>query len=382
MALELPPRGKGILVFESSVLALIDVVAIGGNFFICLVILRKRSLQTSANLWVAALAASDLVRSCITAPLTVGTLIQGRWNYGFVGCIIQGFCTYFLTLVSLLTMAFMAVNRFFRVVKPQMYKKIFTKRNSVCIITSFWLFLGLSVSFPVLVNWAEFAFYPGYAACVLKFYDVKFTRIFLTLDAVLILLPCMFTISGCYFKVSQAVRHHNLTVVSSLQRRNGPQNNLNVNVEEIRITRTLFLLVGTFGVCWIPAYIIGFLSRGELVFIPPQGTLAVTYLVGFNSAINPFIYGAMNQSFRQEFRLLIPHCCKSSGNRGVSPVKVSLSGSQHLALREQVQGQNKLQCQSEVEAWSVSEINRIEQWQIFHVTRLLTGYLLCSITRI
>ena len=165
--------------------------------------------------------------------------------------------------------------------------------------------MALIVSVPVIANWAEFAFNPGYAACVLKFHKPSFMITFLTLDSCLILIPCMATITGCYFKVSRAVREHNLQISTSLQRARPTAQN-GASVEEIRGTKTLFLLVSSFAISWIPAYAIEFLSRGNLIDISPQGTLFVTYLVGLNPACNPFIYGYMNRSFRREFWKLVP----------------------------------------------------------------------------
>lgn len=308
--MELPARSSNLVAFESTSLLLIDITAITGNAFICLATARNPTLRSTTNLWVTALAVADLFRSCIAAPLTVGTLISGRWKYGSTGCVIQGFFTYFLTLISLLTMAFMAVNRYCRVVKPSLYLKFFTRRRSIGLLITLWSLMALTVSFPVFIGWAEFSFHRGYAACVLKFHEPSLTLTFLILDACLILIPCMATITACYFKVSRAVREHNLQVASSLQKKTNREIIHGTSVEEIRVTKTLFLLVSTFAICWVPAYTIGFLSRGNVVFISFQGTLVVTYLVGLNSACNPFIYGYMNRSFRVEFWKLVP--CKNT----------------------------------------------------------------------
>lgn len=322
-AMELPTRSAELVALQSTSMLLIDITAIGGNVFICLATARNPSLRTTTNLWVTALAVADLARSCIAAPLTIAALISGHWIYGSAGCVIQGFFTYFLSLVSLLTMAFMAVNRFCRVVKPSLYLKIFTRKRSIIFLISLWTLLAMIVALPVFVGWAEFAFHSGYAACVLKFYKPNFTIIFLTLDTGLILIPCTATIIVCYFKVSRAVRQHNIQCVSTLQRAANPRAQFLSNgtgVEEIRVTKTLFLLVSSYAICWIPAYVIGFLSRGNLLYISPEGTLVVTYLVGLNSACNPFIYGYMNRSFRVEFWKLVP--CKNTENQVVPHVEM------------------------------------------------------------
>lgn len=322
-AMELPTRTAELVALQSTSLLLIDITAIGGNAFICLATARNPSLRTTTNLWVTALAIADLTRSCIAAPLTIAALISGHWSYGSAGCVIQGFFTYFLSLVSLLTMAFMAVNRFCRVVKPSLYLKIFTRKRSIVFLITLWTLMAMIVAFPVFIGWAEFAFHGGYAACVLNFHKPNFTIMFLTLDTGLILIPCTATIIVCYVKVSRAVRHHNIQCVSTLQRAANPRAHCLTNgasVEEIRVTKTLFLLVSTYAICWIPAYVIGFLSRGNLLHISPEGTLVVTYLVGLNSACNPFIYGYMNRSFRIEFWKLVP--CKKTENMVVPHVEM------------------------------------------------------------
>ena len=73
------------------------------------------------------------------------------------------------------------------------------------------------------------------------------------------------------------------------------------NVEEVKITRTLFAVVIGFLLCWVPLPVIG-LIIGKVKRKLPLGFQAAGFvLIYLNSAINPVIYGIMNRTFREEY---------------------------------------------------------------------------------
>ena len=74
----------------------------------------------------------------------------------------------------------------------------------------------------------------------------------------------------------------------------------NANVEDVRVAKILFITVVGFVSLWLPAQIIYLASYHRR--LPRQLTFLATLFIFSSSFINPFIYGFMNRSFRNEFK--------------------------------------------------------------------------------
>ena len=79
-----------------------------------------------------------------------------------------------------------------------------------------------------------------------------------------------------------------------------------VSTHEIRICRSLFVVVFAFMLCWIPSWVIVIFARFHVIGRITRATqLLCTFLVFLSSTLNPFIYAGMNPPFRREFRGLL-----------------------------------------------------------------------------
>ena len=84
-----------------------------------------------------------------------------------------------------------------------------------------------------------------------------------------------------------------------------------VSLNEIRFTKTMFVLVLGFGACWIPIIIIEMLDS----FLPGGALSRATYMSYMflgctSSALNPILYGIMNRSFRAALKQRF--CCATN----------------------------------------------------------------------
>lgn len=111
----------------------------------------------------------------------------------------------------------------------------------------------------------------------------------------------------CYFKVSEAIRQHNLDIAPGLQL---GRSWYHITIHEIKISKSLFVVVLAFILCWIPAWAVAIVFRFRLLEAIPRGVqLFCSLSVYTSSAVNPFIYSGMNRSFRQEFKKILK--CRS-----------------------------------------------------------------------
>ena len=292
----LPPRSYGLIVFESIASVALIVFSVIGNVFILTALYRNPRLRNTTNIYIAALAITDLLNASIPGTLFASAIIAGRLVYSMSGCQLSGFLVHFLTYVSMATMTLTAVNRYFRVVKPQYYKKLFGDKRSCYIIAVLWLLIAAFVLYPTAFGMAEFSFNPFSLFCAYTFAN-KGAEVAFTLTVVSVLVVfCLSLVCVCYYQVSKATRNHNASVFLSLQ---------GVSVHEIKLSKVLFIMVFAFALCWVPTFGIILLIRLILGKAPHGLAVMIPFLLQTSSVLNPIIYGALSPPFRREFRRLI-----------------------------------------------------------------------------
>lgn len=321
MANHIPFRRSELVVLESLVCILLLILALVGNMIIIIVVFKKPRLSTTTSLFIAALATTDLINALVPGPLFLSSLVTGKMPYSSEGCDISGFFMQFLTLASVSTMDLIAVNRYFCVLKPNIYKRIFTSRNSAIFLVSLWIFIGMVIVFPLTVGWASMEFSPQMALCSLHFNSLTSETGFTIFVMVSFVVSSFVIVSLSYYFVSKSLRQH----------RNHLSNNSGLSAQEINLTRTFFVLVVSFIVLWLPTFVVVILFRVVLrKTLPRQLALAIPYGLLANSAVNPWIYGAMNPSFRKKFLSLLkrseaPNRVLPAGNAVSSYLGISRS---------------------------------------------------------
>ena len=301
---EVPEMSIFALVFLIVLLIFINTTAFLGNFLVCLASFRNSRLRTTTNLYVIALAISDILAACLTMPLTLAAIIKQRWIFGATMCNIQGFFVHFLIYASMHTMALTAINRYYRIVKPKLYQRYFGGNRAGLLLMFVWILVAIVVGSPPMFGWAKFDFRPGSSLylCILYF-DTKLGEvIFLVIVIVLYVLFSLVVMAVSYRQVFKTIRHHNLLLANTIylnKRLSG------ISVEEVRITKTLFFLVLLFMLCWIPVYTAVAIVRSGVGQLPPEGSLFASYVIFITSAINPFVYAFKNRAFREEFKRIL-----------------------------------------------------------------------------
>ena len=308
-------RSKAELIIETAAFLPLTAAALLGNTLVLTAIYRNLRLRTTAHYFIATLALTDLLSACISQPLTVSTLLSGQWLTGTVGCHIHGFFNSFLTYTSSYTMVLTAVNRYFKVVRPRLYPRYFTKMRVVSLLVSIWIINIVVVLAPVLGGWARFEFTDMFRACVVKFPPNREASWAGFEFTVFSLIP-MITISFCYYKVSKTIQQHNHITLASLQARS-----TGMNVEEIRVTKTLFSLVFVFFACMFGDFIMVVVCRVVAGAILDSVGYTLIFLITLTTAVNPILYSCTSKYFRKEFQRII----KCEKSMDVSPLSVAWS---------------------------------------------------------
>ena len=305
---ELKQRSLALNILEPCILVAITMVCLIGNSLTCIAVYRNARLRTSTNLYLISLAVSDIIHAAIVMPLTAGVLIAGELPYGETVCELFALFTQFSVYVSPTTMGLTAFNRYVRIVKPQHYSRIFTDARSKIYVAAVWLTIVGYISIPKMAGFTEKSFFAGHAVCIFVQTTVAMKTIHYIIVVCFFLLLPLVVASVSYYKVFKEIKHHNLNMASTAQAE-GNENRL--TVKEIKITKSLAIVMFTFVLCWVPFWIIVVIER-FIAVVPRNIQLLCPFLMAFSSTINPFIYAGMNPSFRAEFRRILLCKVKSS----------------------------------------------------------------------
>ncbi|EDO36604.1 predicted protein, partial [Nematostella vectensis] len=264
-----------------------------GNAIVLWIVYKNPSLRTIPNQFVISLAISDLLMAIIGAPPCFVALAMGKDPLGPELCQLQGFLIVILARVSLQTMALVALNRYFLIVRPHLYRRIFTSVNTKVMIVCVWV-LTCVEPIPYLSLGYRYFFHPAKAFC---FPDSRLHWVVLTGYAIVSIPMPILVI--CYYKVFSKIRRHKM----SFKQHQFQRNNTGPSVEDINVTMTLFLTVCALLICWIPIAVVDLIDfvRNSLGSMPRLVYLAYLYFGQLSTAINPWIYGVMNKSFREAY---------------------------------------------------------------------------------
>ena len=69
----------------------LNIFSLGGNIMVCIAVYRNIRLRSTTNIYIIALAISDLLSAIFVMPFAAGVLISGRWPFGKVLCQVNAF---------------------------------------------------------------------------------------------------------------------------------------------------------------------------------------------------------------------------------------------------------------------------------------------------
>ena len=292
MLKELKSRSKAKVIVESGFLALILLILFAGNFITLLIMALNRRMRTISNMFVASLAISDIgLGAFIVCPLGFSTLAISQWPFNDATCQYQGYIAITLAMASTQTLALMAVNRYFRIVRPLKYRRYFTKKKTIIMVLSAWFF-SLCAPLPHMLSGHKMVFHPSKFFCYFQIDGGPFLAFLAT---VYVGLPACL-IFYCYLRIFKFVRYHNNNFQIT------GYGTSRIHVEEIKVTRTLFVIVVFFSLCCTPILSIDIFDtiRGSWTF-PREAYVAYSFLATISGALNPIIYGVLNKNFQNEY---------------------------------------------------------------------------------
>lgn len=276
-----------------------------GNVLVVTAINFDPKLNTITNMLIQNLAFTDICMASLHMPFWVISLRYGRWVFNHVLCQLVGLTQLTFGITSLFTMTGIAFNRYFNVVRRNLYMKYFsTKKVTYFVIAAAWLG-ALAVTSPQLYGWGKIAYHPLFAVCtcIWDLPDVSF-MVFLCAGTIF---STASVISWCYYTIYKTVKASAERMQGhAAEWSHGRRNAVGGKREktERKVLKTSFVVVCVFLTCWTPLSVVGFIE----IFgsSTPRWVHLFSYFFVFGSSLtNPFIYGIMNPQFQQAFKKLL-----------------------------------------------------------------------------
>ena len=318
------------------VLSTVTVLALAGNFLVILAFTRTVNLKTSPNYYIVNMAVSDFVCALLNWPLyatewvsKAGESLITEPTIAVLFCKLGIYSRTVSYVVSISSLAFIAVDRFIATKFPLKALKITRRTRAILLILS-WVCPALGVV-PYLV-YSKIVKIENHTFCrnvmsklaLSIYYLLSFVLLYISpLLLILVLYPLI-------IKHSRRIRVEGDSGEMNMAIKKRQKQNRNI----MRIFGSIVL---AFFTCWTPLYVYMFLkSQYASIFINDQCGLLVSlfyYILPlFSTAINPFILITLSSSYRGAVKKICQSCLRKCRFAHISS-GVS-SQAQHIQLPE------------------------------------------------
>ncbi|XP_061545124.1 adenosine receptor A1 isoform X2 [Phycodurus eques] len=281
----------------ASLELLIAVCCCLGNALVIVAVWTTKSVGQPTFCLIVSLAAADCAVGLVAIPLAV--LVDGRAITSFRACLFISCVVILLTLVSILSLMSIALDRFLRVYIPLRYKRTVTQRHSWCTVAACWL-VALPLSFAPMLGWhnedatshgsPNSTFTCQFIAVIPMSYLVYFNFFLCTLTTLLVMLA----LYGYIFCVIRG----NLREKPG----NGAQAKSNIYLrKERQLASSLALVLALFAISWIPLHVLNCVAYFETAEVPASAFHAGILLSHANSAVNPVVYAFKIRKIRAAY---------------------------------------------------------------------------------
>uniref|UniRef100_A0A0K0ECU2 G_PROTEIN_RECEP_F1_2 domain-containing protein n=1 Tax=Strongyloides stercoralis TaxID=6248 RepID=A0A0K0ECU2_STRER len=325
-----------------------------GNIGVLMVIFIDKKFHEPTNMMIMNLAIADLFFVLICIPPTSLNLIG---NYGLpnIFCRIQMFFSYFSVFVSAYTLVLLALDRFLAVVIPRCVHYYKTVKNSMLACLSTWL-LSAAICIIILptasLYYSHDETFDNYTSihCIdnpklanlteTKKNVLIFYFNFIIFSYILPLTVITFLYTIMLYTLSKQSNKSSRSVVNKQWRK--------------KITKTVWLIIATFAICWFPQNIRFF----SIAYYYPSNApfeenfssddyriilLIFQTMAYANSCINPLLYCLMlkrnRDSLRQFWGFINKYICcrpviKNNTEMQIENDKSSYNGTMVLTKRK------------------------------------------------
>ena len=288
----------------------IIIAALLGNSLVIATVCWTRKLRKPTNYFIVSLAVSDIFIVTTIVPFnTHHNLNDTVWDLGLGTCKLYIFMDALCSTASTTNVAVIAIDRFLALSYPFKYQRLVNGKRSAFMVISVWCYASIlsSLSFK---GWSDDARILLTPAC--RKIDKTFYWLVTLFGMLLPLLVLVIAYSIVFnLALRQAMMIKAQSTVHTRKRKADSKSDKSAQtrmlIRELKATKTLMIVVGTFLVCWFPLFVLLLILQNcpecigkGLSWVEQQiiGIIFVYTLPRLSSAANPIIYSVFNREFR------------------------------------------------------------------------------------
>ncbi|XP_078688012.1 histamine H3 receptor-like [Branchiostoma floridae x Branchiostoma belcheri] len=356
-----PPFSDVVTAILALLITVVILMTVFGNLLVIVAFWQTKTLQTTSNYFLMNLAVADLMIGLLAMPLYAPYILTGVWPLGHSMCVTWLALDYCFCSASTLNIMAISLDRYRCVTQAVKYKLHNSKNTTYFQMGLVWIIAFLLYG-PAIVSWEHAAgrrlIPPG--KCFVPFHD-NFPFTF-TASLVEFFTPFV-SVSFFYYKVYKEIRQRAKAkqerkeeyraFQTSLRRRGGrassnpdeipsslaPEMTTMTTLvssssstgaashrplrarkkpsfdhmgRELRVAKTLAIVVVVFAICWSPFTIFTLIRTLCSSCIGDELYEVAFWLLWLNSTVNPIVYAAFHTQFRTAFQSLICQCCRKT----------------------------------------------------------------------
>lgn len=317
----------GNIIAQASFIIFILILDVCGNCLVIGAILSYRRLRTTTNYFIISLAVSDLLIAALSMPFRIHhTLNSLDWNLGIKVCEFWVFIDLLCSCASITNLSLISIDRFLALTFPLNYRSIMTKKRGMAAVVFVWAYSGLIASLS-FTKWTENAQTSASGQCLKSdkyYYLFSITAGFLLPLTILVInYSLVFRVAVKQAKKLESIKSTAMELSEATENNSQLDSRPSVAsvgrierkkrrsiIRELKATKTLAVVIGTFIICWLPFFIIMLTIQFYPVRLwdmhpSTQKFIAIVFayvLPLLNSAVNPIIYSSFNSDFRFAFK--------------------------------------------------------------------------------
>ena len=292
-----------VSIFFTTTMAIIGMAALIGNTLVIIIVYKTPSLRTSTNYYYVNVAVSDFLSSLATFPLYLtdeiitsgGSLLQG--SLATIGCKVGVYFRMVSSIVSILSLVLIAVERYICIVFP-LKATLITRKIRIALLISTWL-ISTAYCIPMF-RYFKVEKVDQETACIFAWNSFALMIYYITGLVFFEVFP-LIAIIVLYSRIMGALRQRlhanpecNLRCTNTQQRRNKQNQNI------MRIFKSIVVMLFIWFSLFLIYLVLKITYPGLFVKDQCKWTLGFAYFVAplLSTVTNPVILFSFSSNFR------------------------------------------------------------------------------------
>ncbi|XP_044756801.1 RYamide receptor isoform X1 [Coccinella septempunctata] len=305
--------------------AIIFVVALVGNLFVCYVVLASPRMRTVTNYFILNLSIGDVLITILCVPFTCISMMNQYWPFGSFLCPVISYVQAISVFISAYTLVAISIDKYMVIMWP--LRPRISKKAATWAIMAIWIFAGLTVwptaAFTELVQPSEHFVRCDKYVCQENYKEVgvEYGKLYSSVLMVLQYVIPFTVLLISYTSIAVIIWCHRIPgeAENSRDRR--------IARSKRKMVKMMVTVVCVFTVCWLPYNILMIFVESirvdvlEMLYFPFHG-LAMSH-----ACYNPIIYCYMNSRFKESLNHIlrrIPGCKGHYFRTGSGPPSVGV----------------------------------------------------------